>query len=373
MNIIVINKEIFQNRPPVISTLLTLSDLGHHVTLITVEINDYWDSELRKREVSTHVISEKKNNNRIEKVFEYLNFKNQVFEYLNNESINKEDVLLWVIGGNTIFCLGDRLKKFRYVLQIQEMHETDKLYLRAFSKVINNAELVFMNEYNRTVMYQIWFKMKKRPIVLPNKPYFLPIKEDIKSQIFARINQQYEKEIKLFKTKKVILYQGWYGKPKRDLTAFVQAIKELGNDYRLAIMGRYKNDIDEYKVIDPNVIHIDFIPAPDYMVFTSLAYIGIVSYNPNSLNNAYCAPNKIWEYSTFALPILCNDIPGLKYTVEYSGAGICVDENNSKDIFDAINQINKDYAKYAARSRQMNLGIDNKEIIRTAMLPLTKK
>lgn len=370
MNIIVINKEIFQNRPPVISTLLTLCDLGHNVTLITVEINDYWRNELQKRNVSIHVVSEKKNVNRIAKVFEYLNFKNQVFKYLTNNGINKENALLWVIGGNTIFCLGIKLKKFRYALQIQELHENDKHYLRAFSKIINNAELVFMNEYNRTIMYQIWFKMTKRAIVLPNKPYFVLSEKDIQNQILTRIKLKYEEEIELFKTKKVILFQGWYGKPDRDLTAFVQAIKELGDDYRMAILGRYNKTLDEYRAIDPNIIHIDFIPAPDYLVFTSLAYIGIVSYNPNSLNNAYCAPNKIWEYSTFSLPMLCNDIPGLKYTVEYSEAGICVDENNTKAIIEAIQQIDMDYNKYSNNATQMNNNFNNAEIIRNAMLSI---
>lgn len=370
MNIIIINKEIFQNRPPVISTLLTLSDLGHNVTLITVEINDYWSSELQKKNISFYVVSEKKNANRIAKVFEYLNFKNQVFKYLTKKGINNDNALLWVIGGNTIFSLGDSLNKYRYVLQIQELHENDKHYLRAFSKVINNAELVFMNEYNRTILYQIWFMMKKRAIVLPNKPFFLPNKKDIQNHILPRIKQQYEEEIELFKTKKVILFQGWYGKPDRDLTAFVQAIKELGDDYRMAILGRYNKNLDEYRAIDPNIIHIDFIPAPDYLVFTSLAYIGIVSYNPNSLNNAYCAPNKIWEYSTFSLPMLCNDIPGLKYTVEYSGAGICVDENNTKAIFEAILQIDMDYYKYSNNATQMNNNFNNAEIIRNAMLSI---
>lgn len=370
MNIIIINKEIFQNRPPVISTLLTLSDLGHNVTLITVEINDYWSSELQKKNISFYVVSEKKNANRIAKVFEYLNFKNQVFKYLTKKGINNDNALLWVIGGNTIFSLGDSLNKYRYVLQIQELHENDKHYLRAFSKVINNAELVFMNEYNRTILYQIWFKMKKRAIVLPNKPFFLPNKKDIQNHILPRIKQQYEEKIELFKTKKVILFQGWYGKPDRDLTAFVQAIKELGDDYRMAILGRYNKNLDEYRAIDPNIIHIDFIPAPDYLVFTSLAYIGIVSYNPNSLNNAYCAPNKIWEYSTFSLPMLCNDIPGLKYTVEYSGAGICVDENNTKAIFEAILQIDMDYYKYSNNATQMNNNFNNAEIIRNAMLSI---
>lgn len=361
MNLIIINKEIFQNRPPVISTLLTLSDLGHNVTLITVEINDYWRNELQKRNVSIHVVSEKKNANRIEKVFEYLNFKNQVFKYLKKEGINRENTLLWVIGGNTIFCLGDTLKKYRFVLQIQELHENNNRYLRAFSKVINDAELVFMNEYNRTVMYQCWFKMKKRPVVLPNKPYFVPTESEINN-----LKEKYHKEISVFEKYKVILYQGHIGLG-RDLTTFVRAVKELGPEYRLVCLGPDHNTICKYQAIDPNVVHIPFIPAPDYLLFTSNALIGIVTYDSDCLNNCYCAPNKIWEYAAFSLPMLCNDIPGLKYTIEHSGAGICVNEHDTEDIKNAIRYISNNRELYRKNAKVFFESVNNREIIEKSL------
>lgn len=356
MNIIIINKEIFQNRPPVISTLLTLSDLGHHVTLITVEINDYWRNELQKRNVSIHVVSEKKNANRIEKVFEYLNFKNQVFKYLNKEGINRENTLLWVIGGNTIFCLGDSLKQYRFVLQIQELHENNNRYLRAFSKVINDAELVFMNEYNRTVMYQCWFKMKKRPVVLPNKPYFVPNKEAL-----YNLKDKYYKYESMFEGKKVLLYQGVIHS-ERNLSPIVEACTVLGEEYSMVFLGRDFGMINKYREINPNIIHIDFIPAPDYLFLTNLCYIGIVSYDSTTLNTAYCAPNKIFEYSFFGKPMIGNNIPGL-HVIEENKMGHLVYENNKNDIIRKIESIDADYEEYSKNAVEFFKGTDNKLII----------
>ena len=368
-NIIIIHKEKLVDCPPMISTIMILKELGYNLTLISIGISDYWKKELHNMGIVYFEKKESGTKTPIRKIFEYYKFRKYVVNTLNRLYPDK-DCLLWVTGAPTVLSLGTFIKDYRYILMILELHENSWYQKKAISRVINSAELVFMPEYNRTVMYQIWFMMKKRAIVLPNKPFFLPNKKDIQNHILPRIKQQYEEEIELFKTKKVILFQGWYGKPDRDLTAFVQAIKELGDDYRMAILGRYNKNLDEYRAIDPNIIHIDFIPAPDYLVFTSLAYIGIVSYNPNSLNNAYCAPNKIWEYSTFSLPMLCNDIPGLKYTVEYSGAGICVDENNTKAIFEAILQIDMDYYKYSNNATQMNNNFNNAEIIRNAMLSI---
>lgn len=365
-NIVIIHKEKLVDCPPLISTIMILKDLGYNLTLISIGISDYWKKELNNMGIVYFEKKESGTKTPIRKVFEYYKFRKYVVNTLNRIYPDK-DCLLWVTCAPTILSLGTFIKDYRYILMILELHENSWYQKKAISRVINSAELVFMPEYNRTVMYQIWFKMKKRAIVLPNKPYFVPSEKDIQNHILPQIKQQYEKEIELFQSKKVILFQGWYGKPNRDLTAFVQAIKDLGDDFRLAIMGRYKKDLDEYRAIDPNIIHIDFIPAPDYMAFTSLAYIGVVSYNPNSLNNAYCAPNKIWEYSTFSLPMLCNDIPGLKYTVEYSGAGICVDENDCMAIKKAIQSINENYGDFSKNSLKMNQEVDNKLIIAHAL------
>ena len=50
-------------------------------------------------------------------------------------------------------------------------------------------------------------------------------------------------------------------------------MKELGGDYRLLIMGRYNQTLEEYKSIDERLIHVDFTPAPEHLAYTSNAYI----------------------------------------------------------------------------------------------------
>ncbi len=80
MKIVIINKEILQNRPPVLSTLLTLSDLGHEVSIVSVDINEYWRKELDERIIKYYVIPDKTRRNRFSKILEYLNFKKKAFE-----------------------------------------------------------------------------------------------------------------------------------------------------------------------------------------------------------------------------------------------------------------------------------------------------
>ena len=121
--------------------------------------------------------------------------------------------------------------------------------------------------------------------------------------------------------------------------------------------GRSQYKVDLMKKY-PNVLFIDHVNPPYHLHITSYARIGIVTYNTNSLNNIYCAPNKIWEYGGFGIPMLANDIPGLKDTVEKYGAGLCLDMDNPTAIIEAVGRIDSDYARYSRNAKDMFDGCD---------------
>lgn len=365
MKVIVIHKSTFYRCPPAISTTLILSDLGYDVTLVTEELNEYWSEDLKRRNIDVLEIPNKfKKYGVFGKILSYLNFSSKTFAKIEEIKKKHKDLILWVKGAHTILALGEKINKYSHILQIVELHETSKMQLKAISKVINKAKFVFMPEYNRSILYQIWFNLKQRPIVLPNKPYFYPSDELIKS-----LETKYKDMVSIFEKYKVILYQGQIA-ATRDLSNYIKAVKELGGNYRIVLMGNDHNMVHKYKEIDNNVIYIDFIPAPDYLLLTSKAYIGILTYNPESLNNMYCAPNKIYEYSKYSLPMLGNNIPGLKYAIEPYNAGVIVDEDNVQSIKNAILEIDNNYNKYKENSARIFIEQDNKKIISDAMSKL---
>lgn len=366
INIILINKEIFQKRPPVISTLLLLSDLGYKVTLVTVDINDYWKNVLESRNIEIYVIPNKNNRDLLSKTIEYLNFREKVLGYIQDKGYHTNETLLWIIGGNTIYSLGERIKRYHYILQIQELHENDKRFKQAFSKVINDAEAVFVNEYNRAVLFQCWYKMPTRPFVIPNKPYSL-----IEEQISINVLNKFEDVLKPLKDKKIILYQGGISYIRK-LDRIALAINKMNANYHLLMVGPEHDSglMNELKAITPEITHIGFMPSPDYLAFCKIAHIGYVSYEPNSLNNIYCAPNKIFEYSAFGLPMIANDIPGLRYTIGVSGACELVEPSEVDSIIDGIIKIEKNYLKYKENSFNFYIGVDNKKTISEVLMSL---
>lgn len=359
MEIIVVNKEIFQNRPPVISTLLSLSDLGFKITLITVDINEYWKNELESRNIQYIVIPDKKTRNCLGKIVEYLNFKKKVFGILQERGNDVNETLLWIVGGNTVFCLGKQLNRYRFILQLQELYENIGSYKNTFKKVINHAEAVFVNEYNRAILYQCWYNMKKRPYVIPNKPYFIDTNSTFDLSLYVDADS-----LERIKNSKVILFQGQIVS-YRDLSPYIRAAKEIGG-YQIVLLGNEYGMVDKYRQIDDSLIYIKRIPAPQYLGITALAHICLITYDPCSLNNAYCAPNKIYEYGAYGKPMLGNDIPGLKVVEKYH-AGLIVDDEDVESIKAALIEIDNNYAYYSEGAKRLFESVDNKTVISKAI------
>ena len=136
-------------------------------------------------------------------------------------------------------------------------------------------------------------------------------------------------------------------------------MKEIdkNNEYLFVFLGRdLSGYVENLKKQGYNVEHIPFTPAPDYLYFTSRAYIGIVNYADNCLNNIYCAPNKIYEYSAFGVPMLANDIPGLRYTVGVSHCSCMY--SCECDVKDALLQLINSHDEMSLNALKFNESTD---------------
>ncbi len=356
MKVIIVHKGILVDFPPIINDIILLKELNHDVVLITEEINGKWRISFEELGVKIVEIPAKSIKPAVlGKILTYIEFGKKAKKIISQEF--EEDSILWIEGAPTIMSLGKAVKQYHPVLQLSELHDKYKYQLKAIKRVIHNASAVVLPEYNRAVFYKIWFSLETVPFVLPNKPYFLPEKT-----ILDSLENQYAELLDVFKSKKVILYQGHISED-RDLTPFVLAIKEMGEPYQCVLMGpSYSDRANDYKKLDPNLIHIDFIPAPGYLVFTSYAHIGVVMYDLCGLNNAYCAPNKIYEYGAYGKPMVGNRIPGLKVLEEFH-AGVLADENVDS-IVEAIKKIENDYSAYSKGALEFFSKTDNRKTIK---------
>lgn len=89
------------------------------------------------------------------------------------------------------------------------------------------------------------------------------------------------------------------------------------------------------------------------------------------LNTAFCAPNKIYEYGTFSIPMVGNEIPGLKI-LEQKGAGLLANENDIEAIKNIYFKIDHTHHQYAKNARLLFDETDNIATIKDALKDLSK-
>lgn len=280
------------------------------------------------------------------------------------DSIYEKDSVLWVGHNITIKHLGNRLLKYRYILHLNELNEgifywpNMPIFKMNAEKIGNTAGAVVVPEYNRAHITKAWWGLKQLPYIMPNKPY-LNSKINRNSEI---VHSEEAKEIcEKLKDKKIILYQGVISK-ERKIDEFVKAVGTLGDEYAFVIMSSGIDKID-FELPD-NCYLINYIYAPYHLEVTSHAFIGILSYVPEKtsnsvLNSIYCAPNKIYEYSMFGIPMLSNDVPALQSLFAVNNCGICVTENSEQVIVDAIKEIEKNYSIYSSNALNFYESTDN--------------
>lgn len=169
--------------------------------------------------------------------------------------------------------------------------------------------------------------------------------------------------------RKILLYQGLFQRPEY-VAPIAEALRMMESDYAFVLMGKDRYGTTErMKEIYPDTFVYGFVPAPKHLEITARSRIGVVLYDDTSLNKAFCAPNKIYEYAAFGLPTLANRLPGLVSTVEASGSGMCVDFQPDK-IADAIKQFDQNYEKYSASAFNFFNSTDNTQTMRSLLVKL---
>lgn len=259
--------------------------------------------------------------------------------------------ILWVIHEETAFEFKSILQGKKYILNLYELNDHRRDFLEKIKPVIQNAQEVIVPEYNRACILRVWMELKTTPIVVPNKPLNHPRKRNI--------SNSYSEQLK---GKKVVLYQGYITR-SRNLDKVCEAVKDMPG-YCIVLMGKGDTSyINELKQKYPQIIHISFIAPPEHLYVTSWARMAIVKYDFVVLNAIFCAPNKTWEYTGFGIPVLCHDIPGLRYTIGQYKAGVCTDLDDVDCIKAAIMEIDKHYDEYSQNALTYYNSFDVKETI----------
>lgn len=362
--------ESVSSYPPVISLLDNLLNNGHKVFLVSCDIEklperirnhnrlQYVDIPLSQGGEIVQRIRRRRNRTRIG--------VQSVQKFMENSDI------LWTTTDLTVRCLGDVVLQYRHVMQLMELERWYPLFHGAkhltfpLEKYAQRAWKVVVPEINRAYIQRTWWKLNQTPVVLPNKPYYLTEKQDEFGM--DEIIDKLQKE-----RRKIVLYLGAIA-PDRNLEPYAKAVQSLGRDYCLYIVGRPFVDgnrvLQEITTKYSQAEYAGYFTPPRHLLFLKYAHIGILSYCPtdsftflSELNALYCAPNKIFEYAGFGIPMLGSDVPGLRYPFEKYHIGVCCKNMKPETITDGIRQIEQEYEMMHENCLKYNESVDLDQIV----------
>lgn len=176
--------------------------------------------------------------------------------------------------------------------------------------VIHFAELVIAANPERAQIMHDYYGLSRRPTYMRNIPTF---NQPVQSEL-----AEAEVSIPILSRDKVqwlVLYQGSMT-ASRGIGRFIEAMKQLDQRYGLLLVGDGP-DLDKFRAeiaksnLGERVLAIGRVQNKKLAAITKLCDLGIVTYPYVGLNNIYCAPNKVYEYSQAGIPVLATDQPPL--------------------------------------------------------------
>ena len=357
--------------PPAVSLVTNLLSIGCRVTLLACGDTECLPESVNNNPNFSFITLGERGGTLLRRGKMLFNVPRTIRSYLRKYQDNID--IVWTTMAIDVRDAGDVLRSFNHVMQMPELTETVPAFLhrnrppfsRKTIELARCARKVVVPEYNRAFIQQTMWRLPETPTVLPNKP---AIKRNAVLDLSIDANKL--DQIKSEK-RKIILYQGLFA-DDRDLFPFADAVDSLGGEFVLYLMGKATDaaqqaSLEKLLSTHTNVEYLGYIAAPNHLAFTRYARIGLLPYSIcyggdcPPLNALYCAPNKIWEYSCYGVPMLGSDIPGLTGIFGRYNCGL-TSSSEPDEISRAICKIDASRDEMSIGANRLFDSIDTKEI-----------
>lgn len=345
--------------PPCVSQIRIAKDLGYEIevwfghcggaTRFLLESNGISMKQLQFAPDST--------TSKIGKLRNWVEFRHAVLAKMKTEDC--DHVLFWFGTAESAIPLFPLNRKRRMVMSVLELMDDRKISRFLSAYIARKCIAVTACEDNRANIMQFWWKLDSKPFVIPNKPYEIKIPINAKPSCV-----EVEDALKLIGNRPFVVYQGIFQNIEY-ISKIAHALSLRADMPLLVMMGSdRRNIVPQIKNIYKDTIFIPHIQSPKHLEITSHALLGVVCYDHSSLNKLYCAPNKIFEYSKFGIPMLANDVPGLIHTVGAYKAGVCVDFESQAEVEAGLERLLADHDEYSRNAVALYNSVDNRETVR---------
>lgn len=212
-------------------------------------------------------------------------------------------------------------------LMIPEEGRTDKRlnFFYWFEKrIIKKVDLLICASDERSQIMQEHYRLKEKPLVVPNISQLQVKDDDSDVQTIMDTLVDFFNDHKL-----TVVYAGAVTSSRR-IGMLVDATIKLHDKCKLLIVGKGDDlEVLKEKTANHPELKSAFTGAVPYKCLGSILSrcdIGFLFYPSDTLNNIYCASNKIYEYASVGLPMLANDNHTVKKILEESHIGLSTND-----------------------------------------------
>lgn len=201
---------------------------------------------------------------------------------------------------------------------------------------------------------------------------FLKKKYNLKNIILLRNFPRYYKpsripdlhsQLKIDKSKKIILYQGVLLKG-RGIDKIFSVLNELPHHvFLIAGGGEEKENLKQLSAkmgLADRVYFLGKYTQEELPKVTASADIGVSLIENLSTSYYYALPNKLFEYIMSEVPVIVSNLPQMKEIIDKYDVGFAVNPDNKSELIDAIRKLSDD--KSLIDSKKQNCKIASQEL-----------
>lgn len=259
---------------------------------------------------------------------------------LHHEPVLLAGLLYKLLFRKVVLVYNDQ-EIFRY----KEANIPKLLYLieRKVMKVSNL--IIYTNEYRKRLSGVLYNNKLVKSIIIDNYVFDASIHS---------LNNELKEKVDTLKSKyKLLVHQGSIDK-NRGKEEIISLIPLLPSDWIITFLGIDNNMFNEFaKLLNledrKKIYNFGKIPFEDLNSFWSYtADAALIIYKPISINNNYCAPNRLYAAVNVGVPILVNGDNFTLYSfIKKYLNGCCIDKN------EAVQTFFEEYNSYLHNSKKL--------------------
>ncbi|MCZ2223427.1 MAG: glycosyltransferase [Chitinophagales bacterium] len=276
------------------------------------------------------------------KTLNYLFFKVKKIKHKNKNVVYYTIDLFTLYVATFIKGKHDKLIYHQFeTLEINSMNKLDKLLIKRITNRLSKIDIIILPEANRIEIF------KQQINCTDNKKFFLLPNTN---------NRDVDEQVNVKESGKIIVaHIGSVGN-NSNIISYIEAIKKMNTDkYEFWFVGRLlPNIISTINEMNfKNIKLINQVPHNELDRIYKMIDIGIILYDNSSVNLRYCAPNKLYEYWSYGIPVIGDILPGLASVFNNDLQGRLIDMSNVDAFVETILELSK--GSYKNRSSLLQL------------------